>query len=91
LAGGWPFSFSFFCSSVCWACARSIRPARSAIKVPAVAETEAVTIKEVPKRTRWRMVILAPTGSSAQAAEYLAPNGQWAARAMLLENAIGAL
>jgi hypothetical protein len=67
--GGGPFLpcwfLSFFWSSLGWACARSIRPARSAIKVPAVAATDAVTIKQVPRRRRWRMVILAPNWSLA--------------------------
>ena len=60
LGGGPLLSFFFLSSSLCCAWASWMKPARSAAKVPRVAETEAVTISEVPRRKRWRTVILAP-------------------------------
>jgi hypothetical protein len=63
--------------------------------VPAVAVTEAVTIKQVPKRKRWRIVILAPNrferayaGGGRSGAKR--PTGA-SAREVLLSKAIGAL
>jgi hypothetical protein len=61
--------------------------------VPTVAETDTVTIKEVPRCRRWRIVILAPIRFKARRRRAgwreTASGGERAL--VLLENAIGAL